>query len=277
MPVKARTKLAFRQINPLIGAEILAAKDALLDGEHAPYLRELLEERGVLVFPKVDFTEAEQVAFTKRLASSRPTGSRTGPRSSASIPPPPRPRRLSRARGSGISMAIWTDVPILASIMCAKVLASEGGDTEFANSYAAYEALPEERRQQIAGLEAVHAIAAAQLSIVPEPSYEEFAEWRRIPSSTLPLVWRHRSGRKSLVIGNSAANIIGMDPLEGLDLLVWLRDWVTQDRFTYRHVWSAGDAVMWDNTGTLHRATAYTADSGRLMFRTKLAGEEPFA
>jgi len=98
-----------------------------------------------------------------------------------------------------------------------------------------------------------------------------------VPRNTLPLVWTHRSGRKSLVIGSSAVNVLDIDPLEGLELLVWLRDWATQDRFTYSHQWSAGDAVIWDNTGTLHRARAYDPASGRLMLRTKLAGEEPVA
>jgi alpha-ketoglutarate-dependent taurine dioxygenase len=79
------------------------------------------------------------------------------------------------------------------------------------------------------------------------------------------------------VVGNTAVNIIGIDPLEGLDLLVWLRDWATREEFRYSHEWSTGDAVLWDNTGTLHRATPYPENSGRVMRRTKLAGEEPFA
>ena len=64
---------------------------------------------------------------------------------------------------------------------------------------------------------------------------------------------------------------------EFVELLIRLRDWATQPRFTYRHQWQPGDAVMWDNTGTLHRATPYDPASGRLLTRTKLAGEEPFA
>src|SRR5690606_39235933 len=99
---------------------------------------------------------------------------------------------------------------------------------------------------------------------------ETFVEWRKVRHRALPLVWTHRSGRKSLVAGNTAVNIIDMDPLEGLELLVWLRDWATQERFCYSHQWTAGDAVLWDNTGTLHRATPYPANSGRSMRRTKL-------
>ncbi len=274
---EAPEALALRELKPLIGAEIHADKAMLLSGEHAGEMRTLLEERGVLVFPQIDFTEEEQVAFTRTLGTFAPDG----PEDKATVISLDSSLSPNAALTRGAQMwhfdGYMNDVPILASLMSGKVLAREGGDTEFANTYAAWEALPDERKRQIEGLRAVHAIAAAQLSVEPEPSHEEFSEWMRIPSNTLPLVWTHSSGRKSLVIGNSAAGIVGMDPLESLELLVWLRDWATQNRFVYRHAWSAGDAVLWDNTGTLHRVTPYEADSGRLMLRTKLAGEEPFA
>lgn len=269
--------LFVEQIKPEIGSRILNSKAELLSGALAGDIRHLLEERGVLVFPQVDFTGEEQVAFTRALgdyAADTPDGSvlklSYDPATNASS---------EYLKGS----FFWhfdgymNDMPILASILCAKILAPTGGETEFCNTYAAYEALPDERKRQIEVLRAVHAMAAAQLSVEPEPSYASFRQWRSIPHRELPLVWNHRSGRKSLVIGNSAVNILGMDPLDGLDLLIWLRDWATQDRFRYSHSWSAGDVVMWDNTGTLHRARPYPLDSGRLMHRTKLAGEEPFA
>lgn len=166
-------------------------------------------------------------------------------------------------------------MPILASILSSKVLSPTGGNTEFANTYAAYNALPEERKHQIENLRAVHGVAATQLYVNPEPSYETFKQWLAVGRNELPLVWKHRSGRKSLVIGNSALNIIGMDPLEGVELLVYLRDWATQERFCYSHEWSVGDVVMWDNTGSLHRATPYPEDCKRMLHRTKLEGEEP--
>jgi len=93
----------------------------------------------------------------------------------------------------------------------------------------------------------------------------------------LPLVWTHRSGRKSLVIGVTARHIVNMDFKKSAELLVRLRDWATQPNFVYRHVWSVGDLVIWDNTGTMHRATPYDPNSGRMLHRTKLEGEEAFA
>jgi alpha-ketoglutarate-dependent taurine dioxygenase len=70
---------------------------------------------------------------------------------------------------------------------------------------------------------------------------------------------------------------LNYDPLDGEELLIRLRDFATGPDFTYSHTWKVGDLVMWDNTGTLHRATDYPLDCGRMMHRTKLEGQEPIA
>jgi alpha-ketoglutarate-dependent taurine dioxygenase len=111
----------------------------------------------------------------------------------------------------------------------------------------------------------------------PEPKIETLRGMMRIGDRELPLVWTHRSGRKSLVIGATARHIVDMDFKKSVELLVQLRDWATQPQFVYRHTWSVGDLVIWDNTGTMHRATPYDPYSGRLLHRTKLEGEEAFA
>lgn len=270
-----KTGLATEDIKPLIGARVLIDKPALLDGRHADQLRDLLEMRGVLVFPQADMSEAELIAFTRTLgeyAADIADGSATrisiDPSSSSNAD-------YTRASFFWHFDGYMNDVPIRASIMCAQKLSNEGGHTEFCNTYAAYDELPDATKRRIAGLQAVHSHAAAQISLEPEPSHDRFRQWLEVRSNVLPLVWTHRSGRKSLVIGNTAAGIPGMDPLESMELLVELRDWATQERFRYSHHWSPGDMVMWDNTGTLHRVTPYPAGSGRLMIRTKLAGEEP--
>ena len=69
--------------------------------------------------------------------------------------------------------------------------------------------------------------------------------------------------------------MVGLEPPDSMDLLVRLRDWATQPQFVYHHDWKLGDMVMWDNTGALHRALPYDAESGRLLHRTMLQGEEP--
>jgi len=275
MPV-TQDRLDWKELKADIGAEVRSSKAELLSGRYAPQLRELLEQRGVLVFPRVDFSSEEQVIFTRTLGdfvADTPDGS------AYAITMDPSNRSAALLKGS----FFWhfdgymNDVPILASVMSCRVPAPSGGETEFCNTYAAWDALPDGHKPQLEEMRVVHALASAQLAVEPEPSYATFQKWLQVPRNTLPLVWTHRSGRKSLVIGSSAVNVLDIDPLEGLELLVWLRDWATQDRFTYSHQWSAGDAVIWDNTGTLHRARAYDPASGRLMLRTKLAGEEPVA
>lgn len=262
-------------LKPLIGSRILADKAALLSGAHAAEIRTLLETRGVLVFPQIHFTPAEQVAFTRTLGTcvfdrdaDEPTTISLDPASGANTD-------YTRASFHWHFDGYMNDEPILASVLCAEVLSETGGETEFCNTYAAYEALPAQDKAALTGLTAIHALAAAQRAVEPEPSLATFRQWLTVRSAELPLVWRHRSGRKSLVIGNTALTIPGIDPLAAQELLIRLRDWATREPFHYRHPWQVGDAVIWDNTGTLHRALPYDPASARRLVRTKLAGEEP--
>ena len=88
-------------------------------------------------------------------------------------------------------------------------------------------------------------------------------------------MWTHRSGRKSLVLGASADYVVGMDRDEGRALLAELLDRATAPGLVYRHRWSVGDTVIWDNRGVLHRAAPYDPDSPREMLRTTVLGDEP--
>jgi alpha-ketoglutarate-dependent taurine dioxygenase len=277
MATSANEGLQFEDIKPGIGARILADKQTLLSGTFADEIRDMLEQKGVLVFPEVNFNDEEQVAFTKTLGTFAPE------RQGSDIYKVSMDKTQTSTAEYLIGAFYWhfdgyvNEKPIRASILSAKVLSPTGGNTEFCNTYAAYDALPQERKEQIANLRAVHALPPTQMFHTPEPSYEKFLEWKSLGRRELPLVWDHESGRKSLVIGSSAVNVLGMDPLEGIDLLVYLRDWATQERFHYSHEWTVGDTVIWDNTGTLHRAMPYPLDSGRMMHRTKLQGEEALA
>jgi alpha-ketoglutarate-dependent taurine dioxygenase len=167
--------------------------------------------------------------------------------------------------------------PIFASIMSSWRLSPIGGQTEFSNTYAAYDDLPDSEKKALDSLQVVHSFEMSQRYVNPEPSYAELQAWRRrAGTNTLPLVWKHRSGRKSLVLGSTAAYVVGMSPEDSSELLCRLRDCATQPRFVYQHEWKLGDLVIWDNTGTMHRALPYPLDSGRMMHRTKLQGEESF-
>ena len=274
-----------RQLNAEIGSVVEADVPTLLSGEVAAEIRALLEERSVLVFPAVDFDDQQQIAFTQTLGvqafENNGVTQANGEKQAifkvsldSSVNPIGEYLKTSFFWHLDGSMH---EVPILASLLSARYLPADGGATEWANTYAAYEALPPSDQADLEGLKVVHANWSLQRFVNPEPSYEAFAGARRVPAREQPLVWSHRSGRRSLVIGATAAYIVGMDPADSLDLLIRLRDWATQPRFVYRHEWSVGDLVMWDNTGTLHRAAPYEPSSGRLLHRTMLQGEEPVA
>ena len=267
-----------RDITPRIATEIRADKKTLLSGEHAAKIRELLELRGVLVFPRIDFTDDEQIEFTQTLGTFAPEmrGDRV-----YKVTLDTKVNDMADYLKGSLYWHIdgtMNAVPILASLLSMRVLPSNGGgDTEFCNTYAAYDDLPEDEKRQIDKLRVMHSAWNSLFYYDPEPSIETLRNMMRIGDRELPLVWTHRSGRKSLVIGCTARHIVDMDFKKSAELLVQLRDWATQPQFVYRHQWSIGDLVIWDNTGTMHRATPYDPNSGRLLHRTKLEGEEAFA
>jgi len=277
------TRWDVSDIAPSIGARIETDKHTLLSGERAKDIRELMESRGVIVFPQINLSDEEQIAFTHTLGTFAHEASEQAGRDGDHVYPITMDTRVNPNADYLKGAFYWhidgtmAQVPILASIMSARALAKEGGETDFCNTYAAYEALPEDEKREIEGLKVVHAMWRSQLYWQPEPDYATLQAWQSRGTNTLPLVWKHRSGRKSLVLGCTALQVEGMDMTESEALLVRLRDWATRPEFSLRHTWSLGDMVIWDNTGTMHRATPYDHDSGRLMHRTKLEGEEAFA
>ncbi|GAM04287.1 TauD/TfdA dioxygenase family protein [Novosphingobium sp. MBES04] len=281
MAVETQTTLTHETIKDKIGAYVLNSKEELLSGSLGDALRELLEERGVLVFPKIGFTNEEQIAFTKTLGTYAPE--RKGDEEEVtkiSIDPAIAGPTAEYLKGSLYWHIDGTmqEVPILASILSCKKPSPKGtGNTGFSNTYAAYDALPQEEKDRIEGLKVRHGAWATLFFYNPEPPVAMLKGMQAIGDNTLPLVWTHKSGRKSLVIGNTAHTVVDMDVMEGRLLLNELREWATREEFTYSHEWSEGDLVIWDNTGTMHRAEWYDVTSGRLMVRTKLEGEEPFA
>ena len=120
----------------------------------------------------------------------------------------------------------------------------------------------------------VHTIESSQRLVHPDPSPELLAQWREKPVKEHPLVWRHRSGRRSLVIGVTADHVVGMDLEAGRALLADLLARATAPERVYRHEWTLGDLVIWDNTGVMHRATPYDPSSAREMHRTTMSGDE---
>jgi alpha-ketoglutarate-dependent taurine dioxygenase len=282
MATAARTRLKHEEIKAGIGSRVLNTKDELLAGDLGSDLRELLQERGVLIFPQIGFTDEEQIAFTKtmgKFAPERVDAAGEEVVSHITIDETVNPGIGAYLKGS----LFWhidgtmNDVPILASLLSCKATSPKGtGNTGFANTYSAWDALSDDKKAKYADLRVKHGTWATLLNWNPEPPLRLLKEMQAIGDVELPLVWEHKSGRKSLVIGNTAYEVVGKNPRESAIILHGLREWATQEQFTYSHEWSVGDLVIWDNTGTMHRAEWYDPASGRMMHRTKLEGEEPW-
>ena len=262
-------------IGERIGSEIRTDVDTLLSGREAANIRATLEQRGVVYFRGLEISDQEQVAIAKTLGNLVQSEGEEGIYK-ISLDDKVN-ERAKYLKGS----LFWhfdgslQPYPNLATLLRAIKLSDVGGETEFCNTYASYDDLPQADKDLIADLRVVHSAERSQYYVTPEMSHDEITFWQKSPTKACPIVWTHQSGRKSLLLGATADYVIGLSVEDSRALLARLRDWATQPQYVYRHEWQPGDLLIWDNTGTMHRALPYAVDSGRLMHRTILAGEEP--
>jgi alpha-ketoglutarate-dependent taurine dioxygenase len=267
-----------------VGAEVLGLDPGRLSSDDAlgEALLQALEDNGVLVFPVLKLDPHAQVAFCRRLGEV--DHSSDGHHPVAGIYPITLDKSKNSSAGYLRATFDWhidgctptgDDYPQMATVLTAVQVAERGGETEFASAYGAYDELSAGEKQRFASLRVVHSLEASQRRVNPDPSPEELARWRARPTHEHPLVWTHRSGRRSLVLGASADYVVGMDLAEGRALLAELLERATGADKIYSHNWSVGDTVIWDNRGVLHRAAPYDPDSPREMLRTTVLGDEP--
>jgi taurine dioxygenase len=167
--------------------------------------------------------------------------------------------------------------PPKATILHAVRLPSAGGDTQFANMAAAFDALPEVLRERLRGLEAIHVYQSShstrKLMALPSEAKE------RVPNAVLhPIIRTHpETGRRSIYINPiRIEGILGLDHKEALPLLDDLLVHATAPRFQYRHKWQPGDFVMWDDRSLLHKANGdYDMNEVRYLYRVMLKGDVP--
>jgi alpha-ketoglutarate-dependent 2,4-dichlorophenoxyacetate dioxygenase len=172
------------------------------------------------------------------------------------------------------SDASFKATPAKYSLLAAYVLPSWGGETEFADLRAAYDALPERMKVQIEDLVAEHDIFHSRRVLGFLDYLEE--EQRALPPVPQAVVRVHPgSKRKSLYLGSHASHIFGMSVPEGRMLLHDLMDHATRPEFVHTHRWQVGDLVIWDNRCTLHRGRQFDADEPRDMRRTTTTDDGP--
>jgi alpha-ketoglutarate-dependent 2,4-dichlorophenoxyacetate dioxygenase len=249
-------------------------------------IRAAFEEHSVLVFRGARLDDDTQVAFSRRFGALEVTKSinpaagtpfarqsnldiKTG----AVIPPDDRRMVYQLANMLWHSDSSFKPVPSLCSLLSARIVPPEGGATELASTRAAYPSLPEALKHRVQGAVAVHDFAWSRDQVRPGFFTEE--ERAVYPSVRHPLVRTNPvNGRKSLFLGAHASHIEGRPVEEGRALLRTLLEHVTQPPFRYRHEWTQGDLVIWDNRCVLHRATPYDSTRHqRLLQRTTISGD----
>ena len=273
------TVLKTEKLTPTVGALVEGVdRDQLMHDDSLPEATlEALEANGALVFRGLHLDDEAQVAFSRKLGTVEKLGKGDNPEIFLVTLNPDKNPAAAYLKGT----FDWhidgctDDIPIMATMLSAHAVADSGGETEFASSYQAYEGLSEDEKVRCESVRVVHTIEASQRLQNPNPSPEALEMMRQRPPKEHPLVWTHRSGRKSLVLGATADYVVGMDPGESRALLDDLLARATTPERVYRHEWQVGDVVVWDNRGVLHRALPYDPGSPRDMHRTTFAGDEP--
>ena len=245
----------------------------------------LWHERGVVVFKAQHLSDDDHVGFSARfgrferglrqtskskfanLSNVAPDGSVVAP-TSLQV-------RFQLGNAQWHSDSSYKRVGAKASLLRAKVVPSEGGETEWADMRAAWDALDPALQARLNGKVAVHSFVFSHawhggLELLGE------ADLRCLPPIEHPVVATHpHTGRRSLFVGRHASHIVGEDEAESRALLRQLTDEACQAPRVWKHHWEAGDLAMWDNRCLLHRGHSWPEDQARNMVRTTIAGDDP--
>jgi alpha-ketoglutarate-dependent 2,4-dichlorophenoxyacetate dioxygenase len=249
-------------------------------------IRAAFEEHSVLVFRRARLDDETQVAFSRRFGaleitrSMNPAAGTPFARQSnldiktgGVIPPDDRRMVYQLANMLWHSDSSFKAVPSLCSLLSARIVPPEGGATEFASTRAAYPSLPDALKRRVEPAIAVHDFSWSRDQV--RPGFFTAEERAVYPPVRHPLVRVNPvNGRRCLFLGAHASYIEGLPIDDGRALLAELLEHVTQPRFRYRHEWTEGDLVIWDNRCVLHRATPYdSVRHQRLLQRTTVSGD----
>ncbi len=285
--------LSFRQVGPCFAAEASGLDITKpITPAQADEIHAAMTEYAVVVFREQPLTDETQMAFTLSLGPIEPPVT-TNLRNKDQL-------RIStnfadvsnldennkvfgrddRRRLFGIGNRLWHSdssfkvVPAKYSLLHARSVPSKGGDTEFADMRAAYDALDEETKAEIEDLVCEHSQLYSRRLIGFTNFTDE--ERDRMKPVLQRLVRVHPdTGRKSLYLASHAGEIVGWPTPEAMLLLSDLTFHATQREFVYKHQWRKGDLVIWDNRRTMHRARPFPSHEPRDVRRTTLAGEGP--
>jgi alpha-ketoglutarate-dependent 2,4-dichlorophenoxyacetate dioxygenase len=277
-------------LHPTLGAKLRGVD---LTGPVTPEVFAEIDEAfsryGILVFPEQPVTDEQQLAFGRLFGPLEVNPNYAGAKMRlradvadiSNLDPEGHVlAREDRRNLFNLGNQLWhTDssfkqVPAKCSLLSAREIPSAGpmggGETEFADLRAAWDALPEARKQELHGLVVEHSIFRSRSQI----GFADFNDeiFKQLPPVRQALVRHHRySGRTSLYLASHASHIVGWPVEEGRALIEELIAFATQPQFVYRHRWNVGDLVMWDNRCTMHRGRPYDDSQRRVLHRTTVS------
>jgi alpha-ketoglutarate-dependent 2,4-dichlorophenoxyacetate dioxygenase len=267
-------KISVRQLHPVFAGEVdgVDLREAL-DRVTVDALNDAINQHGILVFHDQFITDEQQMAFSRNFGELETTVHAYRkdfvPRLDVHVADisnlDPRNRVLpkdDRRRLNALGNRLWHSdssfkrIPARFSLLSARTIPDAGGETQFADMRAAWDALPAKMQARLEGLICEH----TQLFSRGRIGFTDYAEEERAKMAPVPqvLVRTHRvTGRKSLYLSSHAGRIVGWPAPEAQILLRELTEHATQREFVYTHHWRVGDLVMWDNRTTMHRALRY--------------------
>ena len=239
----------------------------------------------VLLFPTQRLTESQHFAFSERFGrlerglqrESRPSAARIAnvDANNRFLPPTSLPSRFNIGNSVWHTDSSYKSTAAKASLLAAHVVPTAGGETEWADMRAGYDVLDDSMKTWLKDKVAIHSFRFSHawhggLELLSD---EDLAN---LPPVEHPITQMHPdSGRKILFIGRHASHIVGQPVPASRKLLRRLTDQSAQPPRTWKHQWSPGDLVIWDNRCVLHRGHAFDRQQARVMVRTTVAGDAP--
>src|SRR6187200_3717760 len=282
-----------RQVGPCFAGEVDGVDlTKPLPPDDIAAIHEGMDRYAVLIFHDQNFTDQQQLAFTQSLGPielaigtslRRPEDHRL-PTTFADVSNLDKDNkpfaRDDRRRLFAIGNRLWHSdssfkaTPAKYSLLHARIVPSKGGNTEFADMRAAYDALDDETRELCENLVCEHSQIYSRQQIgffdLTDEERERFKPVLQVLVRTHPV-----TGRKSLYLSSHAGGIVGMPMPEARLLLRDLNEHATQPKFVYVHKWKLHDLIIWDNRQTMHRVRRYDESQPRDMRRTTVAGDAP--
>lgn len=279
-----------KQLHPLFVGEMSGADlRKPVDTQTRDAIIAASNEHGILVFRDQDIDDDQQMAFSAQLGELGKTSltlrkdfkARLDPRmtdisnvglDNEVLPANDRRRLYTLANRFWHTDNAFMKVAAKYSMLSARAVPPEGGETQFADMRAAYDALPEKKKAFLQGKIAIHSIIYSRELI----GFTDYSKEERegLPAVPHVMVRTHPgSGRKSLYLASYAHEIEGMATPEARMMLRDLIEHATQPQFVYTHTWRVGDLVMWDNRCTMHRACDYDNSHRRDLRRATVMEE----